>query len=251
MQDEQMSLVDHLTELRRRVFWIVAVLAVTMIGGFLAAVRVIDFLKTIKPASEMTWHALSPWDGIRVYMQFAFILSVAVTLPFTMFQVWSFVKPGLRVHERKATLRYIPYSLLLFLVGLTFAYFVVFRLAFSFTTDLNKSMNLTETYGITQYFSFMLNILLPVSLLFELPVVVMFLTKLRILNPLRLKKLRRYAYMVLVVLSTLIAPPDLISNLLIAAPMIVLYEISVFLSAAIYRKQLEQDRQWEAEYGDK
>lgn len=251
MQDDKMSLVEHLTELRKRLMWIVGILVLSMIGGFIAAVKVLDYLKSIPPASTISWNALSPGDGIRVYMQLAFLLALIVTLPFILYHVWAFVKPGLRVKEQKATLKYIPFSVLLFLIGLLFSYSVVFRMALNFTTKLNKSMNLQETYGISQYFSFMFNIILPVALLFELPVVVMFLTKLRILNPKRMSKIRRYAYMVLVVLSTLIAPPDLISNILIVIPMIILYEISVVMSRMIYRKQLEKDKAWEADYGPK
>lgn len=242
MQDDQMSLVDHLGELRTRIFKIVAVLAVTMIGGFIIATRLLNYLKGIPPASEVSWHAFSPWDGIRLYMQFAFLLSVGITLPFTLYQLWGFVRPGLREEERSATLRYIPLTVLLFLAGLSFAYFVVFKLAFTFTTKLNQSMNLTETYGITQYFSFMFNILLPVSLMFELPVLIMFLTRIRLLNPERLRKIRRYAYLILVILSTFIAPPDLVSNILIAIPLILLYELSVWMSGRIYRRQQEEER---------
>jgi sec-independent protein translocase protein TatC len=90
----------------------------------------------------------------------------------------------------------------------------------------------------------MFNILLPMAILFELPVVVMFLTKLRILNPARLKKLRRYAYLLLIVIATIVTPPDFISDILVAIPMIVLYEISIMLSARVYRDQQERDKQW-------
>ncbi|WJH35172.1 twin-arginine translocase subunit TatC [Paenibacillus aurantius] len=251
MEEDQMSLVDHLGELRRRIMWVAAVLVVTMVAGFFIAVPALDYLKSIPPATGISWHALAPGDGIRVYFQFAFLFAVAVTLPFTLYHLWAFVKPGLREEEQKATIKYIPFSVLLFLAGFSFAYFVVFRLALAFTTSLNERMSLIETYGITQYFTFMFNILLPVSLVFELPVVVMFLTKLRVLNPIRLRKLRRYSYLILVILSTLIAPPDLLSNLLIVLPLIILYEISVVLSGRIYRRQLEQDREWEEEYGPK
>jgi sec-independent protein translocase protein TatC len=97
----------------------------------------------------------------------------------------------------------------------------------------------------------MFNILLPIALLFELPVVVMFLTRLRLVNPKRLRKLRRYAYMALVILSTIVTPPDAISAIIVAIPLILLYEISVLLSGVVYRKQLAKDRIWEAEYGEK
>jgi len=135
------------------------------------------------------------------------------------------------------------------LIGLAFGYFVVFKMAFLFTSAVTKNLQLQETYGITQYFSFMFNIILPLSLLFELPIVVMFLTKLRLLNPMRLRKMRRYAYLLLVVVATMITPPDATSAIIVAVPMIVLYEFSVFLSGIVYRKQLLQDQQWEKERG--
>jgi sec-independent protein translocase protein TatC len=99
-------------------------------------------------------------------------------------------------------------------------------------------------YGAAQYFTFMFNIIIPMSLLFELPVVVMFLTKLRILNPQRLKKMRRLAYLILIIIATMVTPPDFISDILVSVPLIGLYEVSIALSARVYRKQLEHDRQW-------
>ncbi|RKN82277.1 twin-arginine translocase subunit TatC [Paenibacillus ginsengarvi] len=245
MQDNTASLVEHLTELRKRLIWIVAVLVVAMIGGFFAAKPIIVYLMHSEPASSIiTLNTFSPWDAIRLYMQFSFAIGLVVTLPFTLTQLWLFVRPGLLDHEKKATLRYIPGAVLLFLLGLSFAYFVIFPMAFYFTSNVTQSLSLTETYGAAQYFSFMFNILLPMALLFELPVVVMFLTKLRILNPSRLQKLRRYAYLVLVVIATVVTPPDFISDILVAIPMILLYEVSIMLSARIYKKQLEMDKQW-------
>jgi sec-independent protein translocase protein TatC len=243
MQDVSMSLADHLEELRKRLIWIILVLTVTMIAGFFAAKPLLEYLKQNEPASSINWNAFSPWDGIRVYMQVAFILSFVVTSPFTLYQLWSFVKSGLKETERKAALHYIPYSVFMFLAGLNFAYFIVFPLAFKFTLIFNKSMNLAEVYGVAQYFTFMFNILLPLSLLFELPIVVLFLTRLRILNPMRLRKMRRYAYMMLLIAATLVTPPDVISVLIVAIPLMGLYEISVLISRSIYLKQLVTDTQ--------
>ncbi|WP_442951666.1 twin-arginine translocase subunit TatC [Paenibacillus sp. GYB003] len=248
VQEHTASLVEHLTELRKRLIWVVAVLVVAMIGGFFAAKPIIVYLMHTEPASSIvSLNTFSPWDAIRLYMQFSFAIGLVVTLPFALTQIWLFVKPGLHEHEQKATLRYIPGAVLLFLLGLSFAYFVIFPMAFYFTSTVTKSLSLTETYGAAQYFSFMFNILIPMALLFELPVVVMFLTKLRILNPARLKKLRRYAYLVLVVIATFVTPPDFISDILVAVPMILLYEISIMLSAKIYKVQQEQDKQWLSE----
>jgi sec-independent protein translocase protein TatC len=174
-----------------------------------------------------------------------------LTLPVALYHIWAFVKPGLRPEEQKATLMYIPGAIILFLAGLAFGYFVVFPMAFLFSSSITKTISITETYGIAQYFAFMFNIVIPVSLVFELPVIVMFLTKLRILNPKRMGKLRRYAYMILVIVAAVITPPDMLSAIIVFIPMILLYEFSVLLSKLVYRRQAAQDQAWEAEYGRK
>ncbi len=247
MREEEMKLSLHLGELRKRVFLILVVLAITIVGGFLTAAGILNYLRTLEPANTISWNVFSPWDSIRLYMQIAFIVAVGVSMPFILYQLWAFVRPGLRREERTAALRYIPLVMLLFLAGLSFAYFVVFQSAFHFAGELNKRMDVTETYGAAQYFSFMFNILLPVSIIFELPALFMFLTKLKILKPALLRKYRRHAYFALIVVSTFIAPPDFISNILIAVPLILLYELSALLSAYIHRKQTEREPAFETE----
>ncbi|MFC5401390.1 twin-arginine translocase subunit TatC [Cohnella soli] len=250
MKKDDMKLSLHLAELRKRLFLILLMLAVTMAGGLWIATDLVNYLQTLAPASAISWHAFSPWDSIRVYMQAAFLCSVAVSMPFTLYQLWAFVRPGLRREERSAALRYIPLATVLFAAGLIFAYFVVFRSAFRFAATLNDRMEMTETYGTAQYFSFMFSILLPVSLIFELPAVLMFLTKLRLIRPAFLRKYRRHAYLGLIAVSTFIAPPDFVSNLLIAAPLLLLFELSVMLSSFIHRRQLLHDLASESAIGD-
>lgn len=197
----------------------------------------------------MTWHVFSPMDSIRLYMMIAFAISLTVTLPFILYQIWGFVKQGLTKEEQSATLRYIPYTVLCFIIGLTFAYFVVFPMCMAFTTQISDNLGLTPTYGVAQYFSFMLNIVLPLSIAFELPIVVMFLTRLKLLNPKLLNKFRRYAYIVLVILASLISPPDLISHLMVAIPLFALYEISVVLSRFVFNGQMKELSKLNVEYG--
>lgn len=108
-------------------------------------------------------------------------------------------------------------------------------------------MELEETYGIAQYFSFMFNIVIPCALMFELPIVIAFLTALRLVTPTLLRKWRRYGYMLLVVLSTLVAPPDLLSNLFILVPFLLLFELSILLSAAIHKRWNSRNTVWNSE----
>jgi sec-independent protein translocase protein TatC len=245
---EDMSFWEHIGELRKRLIWVVVVLVIGMVIGLVVSKPIIEYLKHQPPATTVEWNVFSPWDSIRIYMNVAFTTGFIVALPVTLYQIWAFVKPGLRVEEQRASLLYIPGAVFLFLLGMAFGYFVVFPMAFYFTSTVTQSLALTETYGISQYFSFMFNILLPLSILFQLPVVVMFLTKLRILNPRVLSKFRRYAFFVLVILGTLITPPDAISAIIVAVPMMVLYEFSVILSRVVYHKQLVKDAEREAEY---
>ncbi|NQX57825.1 twin-arginine translocase subunit TatC [Paenibacillus qinlingensis] len=246
---EMMSLVEHLTELRTRIIRVLIAVILTLIIGFIFAQQILLYLKHSSTASGITWHVFSPMDGIRMYMLIAFAVSLTLTLPFILYQVWAFVKKGLTQEEQIATLKYIPYTFLCFLLGLAFGYFVVFPMCIRFTVGVTENLGLTQTYGVAQYFSFMLNIIIPLSLAFELPIVVMFLTKLKLLNPKLLHKVRRYAYLILIITASLISPPDLISHLMVAIPLFALYEISILLSRFVYNGQQREQSLRNLEYG--
>ncbi|QHW32765.1 twin-arginine translocase subunit TatC [Paenibacillus rhizovicinus] len=235
--EETMTLIGHLTELRTRIWRILAVFIVSMGGGLYLSPKVLRYLKSVPPGSNMTWNVFSPWDGIRMYMTIAVVFSLTISLPYILYQLWGFVKQGLHPEERSAALRYVPYSVICFLTGLAFGYFVVFPMSFAFTSKITKSMQLVETYGVAQYFGFMCNIVIPLSIAFELPVVVMFLTKIGVLTPTVLRKMRRYAYLILVVVASLISPPELISHMMVFIPLVLLYEISVLLSSIVYGRK--------------
>ncbi|MEK3733731.1 twin-arginine translocase subunit TatC [Paenibacillus sp. FSL M8-0334] len=247
-QMKQMALTEHLGELRKRIIVVLIVFVAGLIAGLFVADPIYRYLIEAKHARTFELHALSFWDGIGIYMKIAAVFSLVISIPFIIYQLWAFVKPGLRKEEQKATVAYIPYAFLLFIVGVLFGYYIVFPMTLTFTTTITQNMGLTETYGIISYFNFMFNLVLPLALVFELPLVVMFLTRIRILNPLRLKKMRKLAYFALVFIAVVITPPDFISDFLVTIPLLLLYEFSVFLSAAIYRKQLEADMERESRY---
>jgi len=231
------TLVEHLAELRRRLIYVLLFFAVTVVIGFFAATPVLEYLKTDGPAGALEWNAFSPWDGLRLYLNVAVAVGLVLTFPFLLLQAWLFVRPGLVEHERKAAAKAIPASFALALAGLAFGYFVVFPMAVYVTSFFTSSLGLTETYGATQYLSFMFSILLPLAVLFELPVAVTFLTRIGILHPRFLAKYRRHAWLGLFILSAMITPPDVISAVIVSIPMIALFEVSVWLSQAAYRRR--------------
>ena len=238
------NLVGHLSELRRRLVLVCAVFFAVLVGAFFIVEPIYHYLtQNVISGVKINLNAFSFWDGVSVYMKIAMLVAVGVTLPVTLHQIWAFVSPGLKPQERKATVKYIPFVFICFVAGLAFGYFVVFPLAMTFTGSLNKELGLVETYGMADYFKFLSNIVLPISVLFELPLVILFLTQLRILTPLRLRKMRRVAYFILVIISVMITPADLFSAFLVLIPLILLYELSVLLSRRVYAKQQAMDVQ--------
>jgi sec-independent protein translocase protein TatC len=247
-QDEDwMPILDHLGELRKRIIYCLIVFVLGLVGGLFGAQPVFDYLVEAAPVDDLVLNVFSPWDAIGLYMKFAILISLLAAIPFTLFQLWAFVKPALGKKEQRATLRYVPGALMMFLIGLAFAYYVVFPMAFMFTETVTQSMGLEQTYGVTHYFAFLFNILLPVSLLFELPLIILFLTRIGILNPRMLQKMRRLAWFILIVIGTMITPPDFISDILVSVPLVLLYEISVLLSRIAYRKRIKAQESKEAE----
>ena len=246
IDEKKMGLVKHLTELRNRIIWILAIFVIVFIASFMVTGDVVKYFEA--QAGDITFNVFAPADALKLYMQFAFVIALVVTFPFILYHIWKFVSPGLREKERKSTGVFIIPATLLFMAGLAFGYYVLFPMLLSFMVKFAVDLGTQQTFGLSQYFSTMFNLVIPLALLCELPVVVMFLTRLRILNPMRMAKIRGYAYIVLVIIGTAISPPDFISDFLVIVPLVILYEVSIFISRVIYRKQLLADEEWENEF---
>ncbi len=247
MNDKEMSMIEHLSELRVRLIWVIVCFILFMVIGFISAKPVVEYMKNDPAASNISWHVFGFTDALRIYMQVAFVIALVLTLPVILYHVWRFMSPGLTELERRALLLYIPFAFLLLLLGISFGYYILFPMIIGFMSNFTYALGAEETYGLTHYFQFMFNLIVPVSLLFELPVIILFLTTIRVLNPMILVKFRKYALFLSVVISALITPPDFISNILVAIPLVILYEISIWLSKWVYRKQKEKDKEWEEE----
>ena len=251
-KDQAMTVVSHLEELRKRIIWIIVFFVLSLIAGFMLADPVIRYFTNDMKSLNVTWNVFRLSDALRVYMQFAFAIGITISLPFALYQVWRFIAPGLTKRERKSTVWFIPIAFMLFLLGISFAYFILFPMVVTFLSKISKQLGVVEVYGIAQYFSFMLNIVVPFGLLFELPVVVVFLTRLGIVTPKLLVKIRKLAYLVLIIVAVTLTPPEPMSDILVSVPLILLYEVSIFFSRIAARKrekslQLSDEPENEAE----
>lgn len=241
MDDRELNLVDHLEELRKRIIVSALAFIVFFIIGF---IYVDDIYKWFVGNTKLL--VLGPSDIMWIYFMLATVVAVAGTIPVLALQIWLFVRPALRPIERKLTLSYVPALFFLFIMGLAFGYFIIFPMVLDFLVNIGKDMFVTN-FTAERYFSFILNMTLPFGVLFELPVVVMFLTSLGIINPFVLSKIRKYAYFVLIIIAVVITPPDFMSDFVVTVPLLLLYEISINLSKFVYRKRLKKQLEDEKE----
>lgn len=232
----EMPFLEHLTDLRRRLLIVAVALVLSVLICFLFVDHIYQLLAS---RSGEKLAILGPGDILSIYVKLSAIGGIAFTIPIAAYQAWRFVVPALQERERKVALMYIPALFLLFILGLSFAYFVLFPMMYHFVLGLSNG-NFELVITANDYFTFMLNLCLPFGLLFELPVLVLFLSHLGILNPHRLSKMRKPAYLVLSVISITITPPDFLSDIMVIVPLIVLYEISISLSRLIHRKRARE-----------
>ena len=239
MEEKQMSAVEHFEEMRKRIIITLIVFVLFLCASFIFVQDIYHFLVKDLPFKLAI---LGPTDIMFVYLMIATVTAIAATIPVAAHQIWLFIRPALSKREQKVTLSYIPALFFLFLLGLSFGYFVLTPIVLAFLMSLSGEM--FNTFFTTEkYFKFLLHLTLPFGVLFELPVVIMFLTSLGVLNPYRLQKVRKYAYFVLVVISVVITPPDFISDVLVIIPLILLYESSISLSKIVYKKKLARENE--------
>ncbi len=230
--------IRHLEELRRRLIVVGACFVTAFCGGMYASPRLLKLIRS-HAGTDVQWNVFAYTDGLFVYLRCATLFALVLVLPVVLFQLWAFVKPGLTDREAKGTLMYVPASFLLFLTGLAFSYWVVFPMMLEFMQKMNRTVGAVETYGIDRYFSFLFSVVFPLALAFEMPLVILFLTRIGMLTPARLKQTRKYAYLGLAVVGSCISPPDFVSHLSVTIPLVVLYEISAFLSVRLYNRRAQ------------
>ncbi|SIS37259.1 twin-arginine translocase subunit TatC [Salimicrobium flavidum] len=240
MADQDMDYIEHFGELRKRIILTLVTFIAFFVVGFLYHRPIQTFF-----LNDVTFelHMTSPGEIIWIVFTIATIIAIAATLPMFSFQLWLFIKPALTKKEKRVSLMYIPFIFLLFVGGLVFGYFIFIKFIMPFLLDLNDGM-FTEIYTVERYFKFLFRVTVPFAVFFEIPLVLMFLTSLGIVNPQFLVKVRKYAYLILVIMGTILSPPDFILQLVVAVPLILLYEISIILSRIVFRKRMKQQREW-------
>ncbi len=233
----EMSFLDHLEELRWRIIYsLIGLVAGTAISWAFIDTLVDKVL--LKPARDTgaSLQNLKPFGQLFMYMEVAIIAGVVISLPNLFYQFWKFLSPALRKKERRYIKSIVFFSTFCFLCGIAFAYYVMIPFALKFAVQFGSEAIKNE-FAINEYLSIIISILLGAGLVFELPMVSFFLTKIGILTPDFMRKYRRHAIVVIFILAALLTPgTDPVSQVILAIPLFLLYEISILISKFAAKK---------------
>lgn len=181
-----------------------------------------------------------PFEVIRFYLRTSGAMGIGLSLPFICYYLWQFMSPGLVEKETKFIKSYFPFMMFLFLLGISFGYFVVHPISYYFLIQMGEQ-NFDVLVTADEYMSFLLMTTMPFGLIFQLPIVVLFLHYIELLDSTIMKNIRLYVYFGLLVITALIAPPDFFTHIITVSPMIVLYEISIYIVKIRERRRRKKE----------
>ena len=238
-----MSLGEHLGEIRRRIFYVIALYLVFVVVCFVFIQDIVSLMLTMVDGFNYVY--LSPTELIMSYMRLSLVFALVVISPFIAYHVWAFVKPALTKPEKRICLLSLLGGFLFFVLGLLFSYYIVLPFTLNFLIQFNSNNLIVPNISVDSYTKFIVNMLITFGLVFEMPVLSFLLSLLGILKPRFLIAVRKYAVLVILIIAAFITPPDAVSQIMVAIPMVLLYQVSIQISRIVvaykernYRKTL-------------
>lgn len=232
MMEPKVTLIEHLEELRSRV--IKSVISVIIVSSLVYSFVDEILTNLVKPVGRLVF--IAPHEAFIAKIKISFFVGLLLSSPFVIYEIWKFISSGLKPNERKYIVIFGPLSFLFFFLGAFFGYFVVvpvgIRFLLGFSTDV-----MTPMITVSGYISFVGVLILSLGLIFELPLIILFLTKIGLITPKYLSSRRRHAIVLIFIVAAILTPPDVITQFLMALPLLVLYEISIIFSKFVYQKR--------------
>lgn len=220
-----MPFTGHLEELRRRLLIVLVPWLVLVVAGLWAAQPVLQFLT--RPVGTLV--VLAPAEGFLTTLRLAVYIGTAAVAPLALYQLVAFVAPGLEPHEYRLAVKLVPIAALLFAGGLVFGFVLIVPLTLNFFLNFLPA-GIEPMISLGRYLSFVAGATIPFGIVFQLPVIVFMLAKLDIVTASWLRAQRKYSILVILIIAAVLTPPDVLSQLLMAAPMIILYEVSIIIA---------------------
>jgi len=243
-----MTFLEHLEDLRKRIFYSLLALFVAVIPGAIWATDIFDILakplsKYLPEGQKLAYTKLT--SPFMLYMKVAFLAALFLAIPFILLQIWYFVAPGLYQKEKKYVWPFVIFTSVFFMMGAVFGYFVIFPYACKFF--LNVGQNFQAVITVEEYFSLMLKLLLGIAAVFELPTLIFFLSRMGVITSRWMIKKYKYAILVVFILAALITPtPDPVSQAILAGPMLALYTFGILI-AFLFGKERKKRKEKKAD----
>jgi sec-independent protein translocase protein TatC len=193
-----------------------------------------------------TFVYLSPSELLTAYFKLAAVFGLFVSLPVILYELWRFASPALELSEKKAGRAGLAAGFVFFLLGMVFCYFIALPFMVRFLSNFNTSEYIASNISVAEFLNFMLGMLVTFGLVFELPILTLMLSRLRLLRPAWMVRTRKYAVLVIFIIAAVVTPPDVLSQVMIALPMIGLYELSILLSRMVWKRMDREDGQPDA-----
>lgn len=231
--DKEETIIFHLVEFRKRFIYSLACFVITLVISLFYASTLYQWLTS---GFDKKLVVLGPNDILWIYLTLAGLCAIVITLPFVCYQIWLYIRPALLKKEARSLLIYIPAIFICFVTGLAFGFFVITPSLLTVLLSIGDELFLTQLTA-ENYLTFVINTTVPIAILFEAPVIIAFLTSINLITPNLLIAYRRYAYFILLIISVIITPADLISDLLMTIPLFIIYELSVVVSKVIYNRK--------------
>lgn len=242
--DDKVPLTSHLGEIRSRLIRVIIFLSILFVICFYLSESILDIIR--EPIKGYNLIFISPTEAFFAHLKLGFFAALALAIPFILYHLWEFISPGLKIKERRHTLPFVIFSTISFILGAIFAYYLILPLGLRFLLTY-KTNSLTPSITIGYYISFTFRLILVFGIIFELPLIIFFLTKIGIVKPSMLTKNRKYAILIIFIASAILTPPDVVTQILMAIPLIFLYEISVIgCRMAFRKKQIDKESTSEA-----
>ncbi|HLV40774.1 MAG TPA: twin-arginine translocase subunit TatC [Brumimicrobium sp.] len=260
-EENEMSFLDHLEELRWRIVRsVIAILILSVVMWFFKEWMIQNIFIAMTKPSFISFQFMCDYLNIcigdipikfqsnKVGSQFSYALLMSLVggfilaFPYVFYQLWSFVKPGLKANEKSAVNGLTFFVTLLFLLGVLFGYIVVAPLCIQFFGGFSLANEFENIWMIGSFMSLIISSVIFTGLLFLLPVIIYILTKIGILSSELLRKYRKHSIVGVLILSALITPPDFISQVIVSIPIILLYEVGILVSARVERRRLKRER---------
>ncbi len=241
---DNMTFLEHLEELRKRIFYSFIALICAVIPAWFFSKDVYKFLsmpvtRFLPEGQKLAFTTLTA--PFMLYIKVSFLTALFVVAPFLFLQAWYFIAPGLYKKEKKHVIPFVLFTTIFFTGGAAFAYFIVFPFACRFFLNLGADFNPVIT--VDQYFGLAIKVILGIALVFELPTLVFFLAKLGLITARWMVKYFKYAVLVVFIIAAIITPtPDMITQSIIAVPMLVLYGLSILIALTVEKQKKKKEQ---------